>query len=164
LVASASDADGMRSGDEILHELGLERSPGPPPDGVDDWIKGEGHWWDLRGRDLHALLANHKRPWNALHNRAFSRVCFGERNRERAWLAGVVGMTSDRFKKETMVQDADAATYEEFLEFTARQRPDEHSIKSALYTAPRDAANVYRALSGMWTAQGQSREAGDAYV
>lgn len=89
----------------------------------------------------------------------FRRVSF-----DKAWLAGVIGMTWAMFGPNAMAQECSELDYDEFLAATAADRPQGHKLSEALENARLDVVDVYRALSGMWTAQGQLRSAGRAYV
>jgi len=92
-------------------------------------------------------------------NARFRRVSF-----DKAWLAGVIGMTWEMFGPNAMAQGCSEREYDEFLAATAADRPEEHALSEALENARLDVVEVYRALSGMWTTQGQLRDAGQAYV
>jgi hypothetical protein len=87
---------------------------------------------------------------------------------DKAWLDGITGLTADVFKQhsDAMVQEAGEVGYEKFLRVRSKldHRPPQHSVQRALEEAPFDAAQVYRGLSGIWTAQGQLGDAGFAYV
>lgn len=54
--------------------------------------------------------------------------------------------------------------YVEFLQRTQRDRPEHYPIEDALRDRLDDAARNYRDLCGLWTARGQFRDAGNAYV
>jgi hypothetical protein len=89
----------------------------------------------------------------------FERVSF-----DKAWLAGALGLTASMFPKGAMAQECSEASYAEFLAATTGDRPPSHVVPEALEKARLDVAAVYRALSGLWTSQGQLRDAGFAYV
>jgi uncharacterized protein YjbI with pentapeptide repeats len=82
---------------------------------------------------------------------------------DKAWLSGITGLSRETFGEGAMAQECGREVYQRFLATTAGERPPSHSLDEALEQAPLDAAEVYRSLSGMWTAQGQLRDAGFAY-
>jgi uncharacterized protein YjbI with pentapeptide repeats len=94
----------------------------------------------------------------------FTGVRFNRVSLDKTWLAGVSGLTKQMFTKCAMVQECDEETYLQFLDATTGDRPASHTLEEALEKAKLDVAKVYRALSGMWTAQGQLSDAGFAYV
>lgn len=64
-----------------------------------------------------------------------------------------------------LVQETEEeAEYRQFLEGTVRDRPPQDDIEKALSRRFRDAARVYRSLSGVFTTQGRYRDAGLAYA
>ncbi len=83
---------------------------------------------------------------------------------DKAWLAGVIGLTWEMFEDEAMVQESGEDGYARFLMATTSDRPPIHTRERALEERMLDVAAVYRALSGMWTIQGQLNYAGLAYV
>jgi uncharacterized protein YjbI with pentapeptide repeats len=97
----------------------------------------------------------------------FKRVSF-----DKAWLAGVSGLTKETFERGKdankrnlpMAQECDEEGYADFLEATQANRPASHAAEVAVRDAMLDVAEIYRSLSGMWTEQGQLRSAGFAYV
>ena len=118
----------------------------------------------------------------------FTDASFVRVSLDKAWVAGMSGLTSDNFtcrwafsdrsksrigvvrehradrrNRAPMVQECTNSRYEAFLEMTASDRPDWDAISRALANAERDAAEVYRSLSGMWTGVGQGGYAGFAY-
>jgi len=94
----------------------------------------------------------------------FTKVSFNRVSLDKAWLAGVSGLTKETFADRAMVQECDEDIYLQFLDPTVGDRPVLHPVEEAVNNAKRDVARVYRALSGMWTAQGQLDDAGFAYV
>jgi hypothetical protein len=96
----------------------------------------------------------------------FTDATFDPVSLDKAWLDGTSGLTRGVFDRipSAMVQERAREEYAQFLERTKNQRPSQHSVDQALEEAPRDAAEVYRSLSGVWTSQGQLDDAGFAYV
>jgi hypothetical protein len=86
-----------------------------------------------------------------------------------AWLNGVVGLTMkallpDNAGRCPLVGESDAAGLAHMLEASGVDLPPEYSLDLAAEYAERDAADTYRALSAVWTAQGQYSDAAAAYL
>ncbi|HEY4451791.1 MAG TPA: pentapeptide repeat-containing protein [Solirubrobacteraceae bacterium] len=83
----------------------------------------------------------------------------------RAWLAGIVELTSEAFRARgpaPLIQEQSSDSYYAFLEATTDDRPDDP--RRAMKLRFTDAAAVYRQLAGVWQAQGKYADAGWAYV
>lgn len=113
----------------------------------------------------------------------FTRATLTRVSLDKAWLDGITGLTREQFERRdppgdvddpegvvadqyapALVQEGAEGDYEEFLQATRPDRPAQHTVAQALEDAPIEAADVYRALSGLWTAQGQFSDASFAYA
>jgi uncharacterized protein YjbI with pentapeptide repeats len=85
---------------------------------------------------------------------------------DSASLEGMTGVDWDSLRGTTpLVQESKReGDYRAFLEATVRDRPRQDDIERAMARRFRDAARVYRTLSGIFTTQGQYRHAGLAYA
>jgi hypothetical protein len=95
---------------------------------------------------------------NVLTNAAFRRVSL-----DKAWLVGVTGLRYEQLTHK-LVQECDDETYIVFLNETEGDSPEADPRSRAVADKDIEVASVYRALSGMWTEQGQLADAGRAYV
>lgn len=94
----------------------------------------------------------------------FTDTTFERVSLDKAWLAGMIGLTGAPFVENALVQECTEREYRRFLDETIGDRPDSHTLAQALEEALLDAAEIYRGLSGMYTSQGQFKDAGAAYV
>jgi hypothetical protein len=83
-----------------------------------------------------------------------------------ATFTGVTGLAWQTFDSDppALIQEHSEKAYREFLKPTEPDREKGHTVDDAITNAPRDAAAVYRALSRMWSSQGETDDARRAYV
>jgi uncharacterized protein YjbI with pentapeptide repeats len=98
----------------------------------------------------------------------FSNATFIGVSLDKAWLEGITGLTKAMFDDPAtgpaLAQERSDEDYTDWLGLRKRDRPTQHTIERAVEDKKSEAADVYRALSGLWTAQGQFDDASFAYV
>jgi uncharacterized protein YjbI with pentapeptide repeats len=72
--------------------------------------------------------------------------------------------TLDPDEGPLLAQEGAERDYREFLETTVRDRPTQDDVEQAVARRFRDAARVYRSLSGVFMTHGRYRDAGLAYA
>jgi len=97
-------------------------------------------------------------------NNVFTNATFHRVSLDKAWLVGVTGLQYEQLGDNQLAQLSGADSYAAFLENTKGDVQESDSRERAVADAEIETADVFRALSGMWTEQGRLADAGRAYV